>query len=121
MNLTRQYERRVAFERLNRRYARHLKILDERPGGALQSEICHRQSSEAWRAAAVREAWLEAVTNPDCRTAAGPDSAVRLPGATGVAAAGGSAPGRQPATAHVQSKLVAADVRRLKLHQWVDV
>ncbi|MEK7686285.1 MAG: hypothetical protein AAB466_12775 [Verrucomicrobiota bacterium] len=64
MNLTRQYERRVAFERLNRRYARHLKILDERPGGALQSEICHRQSSEAWRAAAVREAWLEAVTNP---------------------------------------------------------
>ena len=37
--------------------------------------------------------------------AAGPDSAVRLPGATGVAAAGGSAPGRQPATAHVQTRL----------------
>ena len=37
--------------------------------------------------------------------AAGPDSAVRLSGATGVAAAGGSAPGRQPATAHVQPRL----------------
>ncbi len=37
--------------------------------------------------------------------AAGPDSAVRLPGATGVAAAGGSAPGRQPATAHVQTRI----------------
>ena len=34
--------------------------------------------------------------------AAGPNSAVRLFGATGVAAAGGSAPGRQSATAHVQ-------------------
>lgn len=30
---------------------------------ALQSEICHLQSSEAWRATAEREAWLEAVTN----------------------------------------------------------
>ena len=37
--------------------------------------------------------------------AAGPDSAVRLSGATGVAAAGGSAPGRQPATAHVQTRI----------------
>ena len=37
--------------------------------------------------------------------AAGPDSAVRLFGATGVAAAGGSAAGRQPATAHVQLRL----------------
>jgi len=30
---------------------------------ALQSEICHLQSSAAWRAAAECEAWLEAVTN----------------------------------------------------------
>ncbi|MBI5387590.1 MAG: hypothetical protein HZA90_23260 [Verrucomicrobia bacterium] len=30
---------------------------------ALQSEICDLQSSEAWQAAAEREAWLEAVTN----------------------------------------------------------
>ena len=37
--------------------------------------------------------------------AAGPDSAVRLPGTTGVAAAGGSAPGRQPTTAHVQTRI----------------
>ena len=40
--------------------------------------------------------------------AAGPDSAVRLFGAIphcGMAAAGGSAPGRQPATAHVQPRL----------------
>jgi DNA-binding transcriptional regulator PaaX len=29
----------------------------------LKSEICHLQSSEAWRAASEREAWLEAVTN----------------------------------------------------------
>ena len=37
--------------------------------------------------------------------AAGLDSAARVPGATGVAAAGGSAPGRQPATAHVQARI----------------
>ena len=37
--------------------------------------------------------------------AAGPDSAVRLFGATGVAAAGGGAPGRPPATAHVPPRL----------------
>jgi sugar lactone lactonase YvrE len=30
---------------------------------ALQSEICHLQSSAAWRAAAKRETWLDAVTN----------------------------------------------------------
>ena len=40
------------FERSNRRYARHLRILAERPGGALRNE-----------AAAEREAWLDAVTN----------------------------------------------------------
>jgi hypothetical protein len=26
------------FERVNRRYARHLKVLEERPGGALRSD-----------------------------------------------------------------------------------
>ena len=29
----------------------------------MKSEICSLQSSAAWRAAAEREAWLEAVTN----------------------------------------------------------
>ena len=36
---------------------------------------------------------------------AGPDSAVGLSGATEVAATGGSPPGRQPATAHVQTQI----------------
>ena len=67
------------FERINRRYARHLKILDERPGGALRND----------GAAKALLRW---------------------------AAAAGCAPGRQPATAHVQLQLVAADVSRLKCH-----
>jgi phenylacetic acid degradation operon negative regulatory protein len=48
------------FERINRRYARHLKLLEQRPGGALR----HKTAAKAllrW-AAAEREAWLEAVT-----------------------------------------------------------
>jgi phenylacetic acid degradation operon negative regulatory protein len=49
------------FERINRRYARHLKILDERPGGALQNEAAAKALLR-W-AAAEREAWLDTVTN----------------------------------------------------------
>jgi DNA-binding transcriptional regulator PaaX len=49
------------FERINRRYARHLKILDERPGGALRNGSAAK-ALRRW-AAAEREAWLEAVTN----------------------------------------------------------
>jgi phenylacetic acid degradation operon negative regulatory protein len=49
----------------------------------------------------------------DAEIVAGADSAVRLPGATGVAAAGGSAPGRQPATAHVQTRIALC---KLLLH-----
>ena len=48
-------------ERINRRYARHLKILGERPGGALRNAVAAK-SLLRW-AAAEREAWLEAVTN----------------------------------------------------------
>jgi len=54
------------FERINRRYARYLKILDERPGSALWNDT----------AAKALLRW---------------------------AAAGGSVPGRQPSTAHVQN------------------
>ena len=49
------------FERIYRRYARHLKILDERPGGALRNDAAAKALLR-W-AAAEREAWLEAVTN----------------------------------------------------------
>src|SRR6266699_4484478 len=49
------------FERINRRYARHLKILDERPGGTLGNEVAARALLR-W-AAAERDAWLDAVTN----------------------------------------------------------
>ena len=49
------------FERINRRYARHLKILGERPGGALRNDAAAKALLR-W-AAAEREAWLEAVTN----------------------------------------------------------
>ena len=49
------------FERINRRYARHLKILGERPGGALRNDAAAKALLR-W-AAAEREAWLDAVTN----------------------------------------------------------
>ncbi len=61
---------------MHRDYARHLKVLAERPGGTprnLKSGICHLKSSEAWC-----EAWLEAVTHdplPPCAL-----HADRLPG-----------------------------------------
>lgn len=49
------------FERINRRYARHLTVLEERPGGALRNEAVAK-ALQRW-AAAEREAWLNAVTN----------------------------------------------------------
>ena len=49
------------FERINRRYARHLKVLAERPGGALRNNATAKALLR-W-AAAEREAWLDAVTN----------------------------------------------------------
>jgi len=49
------------FELINRRYARHLKILGERPGGTLRNEAAAKALLR-W-AAAEREAWLDAVTN----------------------------------------------------------
>jgi hypothetical protein len=49
------------FERINRRYARHLKILGERPGGALRNDAAAKALLR-WTAAA-REAWLKALTN----------------------------------------------------------
>jgi phenylacetic acid degradation operon negative regulatory protein len=48
------------FERINHRYARHLEILGERPGGALGNEAAAK-ALRVW-AAAEREAWLDAVT-----------------------------------------------------------
>jgi len=48
------------FERINHRYARHLKILGERPSGTLHNETAAK-SLLRW-AAAEREAWLDAVT-----------------------------------------------------------
>jgi DNA-binding transcriptional regulator PaaX len=47
------------FERINRRYVQHLKILGERPDGALRSDAA-AQALLRW-AAAEREAWLDAV------------------------------------------------------------
>ena len=49
------------FDRINRRYARHLKVLDGRPDGALRNDRAANSLSR-W-AAAERAAWLEAVTN----------------------------------------------------------
>lgn len=49
------------FERVNRRYARHLKVLVERPGGSLRTEAMAKALLR-W-AGVEREAWLEAVTN----------------------------------------------------------
>ncbi len=53
------------FQRINHRYVRYLKIIEERPDDALRnlkSAICNLKSSEAW--------------------AAGPDTAIGLSGAT---------------------------------------
>jgi phenylacetic acid degradation operon negative regulatory protein len=49
------------FEGINRRYARHLKLLDDRPRGALRNDATAKALLR-W-AAAEREAWLDAVTN----------------------------------------------------------
>ena len=49
------------FGRINRCYERHLKILGERPEGALRTEAAARMLQN-W-AASEREAWLDAVTN----------------------------------------------------------
>ena len=49
------------FERMNRRYERHLKILDERPSGALRREAT-ANALLRW-ARMERSAWLDAVTN----------------------------------------------------------
>ena len=49
------------FERINRRYARHLKVLKERPGGATRCDVAAKALLR-W-AATEREAWLDAVTN----------------------------------------------------------
>src|SRR5438128_5061012 len=49
------------FGRINRRYARHLKILDERPAGTLGNEPAAKALLR-W-ATAERDAWLDAVTN----------------------------------------------------------
>ena len=49
------------FERINRRYSRLMKILDERPGADLRSDAAAK-SLLRW-ATAEREAWLDAVTN----------------------------------------------------------
>ena len=49
------------FEHINRRYDRHLKILDERPSGALRNDAVAKALLR-W-AKAEREAWLDAVTN----------------------------------------------------------
>lgn len=48
------------FKRINLRYARHLKVLGERPGGTLKDEAS-AQALQAW-ATAEHQAWLEAVT-----------------------------------------------------------
>jgi phenylacetic acid degradation operon negative regulatory protein len=49
------------FQRINRRYARQLKVLDERPTGALRNDAAAK-ALRRW-AVAEREAWLDAVTN----------------------------------------------------------
>ena len=49
------------FKRINCRYARHLKVLEERPGGSLRNEATAKALLR-W-AAAERETWLDAVTN----------------------------------------------------------
>ena len=49
------------FERINPRYARHLKVLEERPGGALRNDAAAKALLR-W-AAVERESWLDAVTH----------------------------------------------------------
>jgi phenylacetic acid degradation operon negative regulatory protein len=49
------------FESINRRYARHMKLLDERPDGALRTDTA-AHALLRW-GAAEHEAWLDAVTN----------------------------------------------------------
>jgi phenylacetic acid degradation operon negative regulatory protein len=48
------------FETINRRYARHLRVLDQRPGSAMRNDATPKALLR-W-AAEERKAWLEAVT-----------------------------------------------------------
>ena len=88
------------FERINRRYTRHLKILEERPGNAL-GNVAAAKALLRW-SATEREAWLDAVINDPL-----------LPGRILPSDYLGQqawrrrveAPGRQPATAHVQTRI----------------
>ena len=70
------------FERINRRYARHLKVLAERPDSAPQSEICDLQFE-------IKRIVGQGVAGrcDERPAAAGPDSAVGLSGAMGTVAA----------------------------------
>ena len=49
------------FERINRRYVRHLNILEERPGNAI-GNVAAAKALLRW-SATEREAWLDAVIN----------------------------------------------------------
>jgi hypothetical protein len=49
------------FDRINRRYAGHLNVLEERPGGGLRSDAAVKRRRR-W-ATAEREAWLDGVTD----------------------------------------------------------
>ena len=51
------------FERINRRYARHLKIVEERPGDAL-GNVAAAKALLRW-SATERETWRDAVINPE--------------------------------------------------------
>ena len=50
------------FEQINRRYSQHLKILNQRPSGALRNNVATAKALLRW-ATTEREAWLDAVTN----------------------------------------------------------
>ena len=85
------------FERINRRYARYLKVLEGHPIAALRNE----------RAAKTLLRWATtardvAACGDERSSAAGQTSALRFPRRTGMAASGKSVARRQPTAPRVQ-------------------
>jgi len=86
------------FERINRRYVRYLKVLEEHPIAALRNE----RAAKALLRWATTERETVAARSEERSSAASQTSTLRLPGRTGMAASDESVARRQPTAPHVQ-------------------
>jgi hypothetical protein len=86
------------FERINRRYVRYLKVLEEHPTAALRNEWAAKVA-----AALGNDRARDLAARGDERSsAAGQTSTLRLSGRTGMASSGKSVARRQPTAPHLR-------------------